>query len=154
MSAEPSSASQRKLRKPKKPKRGLHWRWVWLGVALMVSGHVVAYYLLAHKIQALVAHDPFTAFISAGGASLAIFWLGGLFVGRLSPGTTIQEPAVAGVLGLLIIVGLQLFAGMINLFGLIIGAPFTFGMAYLGGWMGEVWQSGSERRRARRQTMR
>ncbi|MCK5798198.1 MAG: hypothetical protein KAI47_13485 [Deltaproteobacteria bacterium] len=153
MSSESSPSSQPKRRKPKKPKRGVHWRWVWLGVALMVSGHVVAYYLLAHRIQALVVHDPFTAFTSAGGASLAIFWLGGLFVGRLSPGTTIQEPAVAGVLGLLIIVGLQLFAGMINIFGLILGAPFTFGMAYLGGWMGEVWQRFSERRRARHQTM-
>ena len=61
----------------------------------------------------------------------------------MSSGNTVKEPAVAGVLSLLIITGLQLSLGMINIIGLVLGAPFCFGVAYLGGVMGEQWQRGA-----------
>lgn len=128
-------------------KRGLHWRWVLFGVAVMVVLHVVAYYTLTGRLVGLVDDEPVTAFGTAVGVSLGIFFVAGLLVGRLSPGRTIQEPAVAGVLGLLIVVALQLLVGMINIFGLLLGAPFSFAMSYLGGWVGEKWQTASERKR-------
>lgn len=127
-------------------RRGLHWRWVLFGVALMVLGHVGAYLLAGRRVIALVERDPVLAFGIAAVVPLLIFFFSGLLVGRLSPGRTIQEPAVAAVLGLLAVVGLQLFAGMINIFGLLLGAPFSFAAAYFGGWVGEVWQSRAQRR--------
>lgn len=118
----------------------------------MVAGHVAAYLLLRGRIVSAVERDPVMAFATAGGIALAIFFAGGLVVGRLSPGRTIQEPAVAAVLGLLSIVGLQLLVGMINIFGLFLGTPFAFAMAYLGGWAGEKWQTAAERAAERRRS--
>lgn len=126
-------------------KRGLHWGWVFVGVLVMVGGHVLAYLLLGARVVALVEKEPMVAFAITGGVALAIYFAGGLVVGRLSPGQTIEEPAIAGVIGLVVLFGLQLLVGMLNLFGLIIGAPFCFVMAYAGGWVGEKWQARSER---------
>jgi hypothetical protein len=66
-------------------------------------------------------------------------------VGRMSSGRTVKEPAVAAVLSLLILFVLQLFLGMLNILGLILGAPLCFGLAYLGGYVGEKWQEKIER---------
>lgn len=129
----------------------VHWGWVLIGLAFMVGAHVAVYMLIGSaRIRAMVNEDPVTAFIYAASTPLVIFFSGGLIVGRLSPGRTIQEPAVAGLLGVVVLFGLQLLAGMINIFGLLIGTPFCFGMAYFGGWTGEAWQDWSERKRARR----
>jgi cytochrome b subunit of formate dehydrogenase len=148
--ADKATSKASKVQRIKRLRRALHWRWVFFGVLVMVAGHVLAYWLLGETIVALVEEDPVLAFAAAAGVPLFIYFLGGLIVGRLSPGETIQEPAVAGVIGLLLVSGLQLLAGMINLFGLLIGAPFSFAMAYLGGWIGELWQASADRKRPRR----
>lgn len=128
--------------------RQLHWRWVLLGLVVMVGGHVVAVALFGGLLSRLAQESALFAFALSGALSLVIYFLGGLVVGRLSPGRTIQEPAVAGVLGLVLLFFLQLSLGMINLFGLLIGAPFCYAMAYFGGWAGERWQRAAWRRRA------
>ncbi len=115
----------------------------------MVGLHVVAYYALTRQLVGMVDDEPVVAFGTAVGVSLGIFFVGGLLVGRLSPGRTIQEPAVAGVFGLVMVVALQLLVGMINIFGLLLGAPFSFAMSYLGGWVGEKWQTSSEHQAGR-----
>ncbi len=75
--------------------------------------------------------------------SIVIYFLGGMFTGRLSPGITMKEPATAGV-----------FSGLVYfLFLMVIGADFSViifsaaigiaafaGAAYIGGWVGEKWQ--------------
>ncbi len=75
--------------------------------------------------------------------SVLIYFLGGMFTGRLSPGITMKEPATAG-----------LFSGVVYfIFLLTIGAEFSViifsgaiglvafaGASYFGGWVGEKWQ--------------
>jgi hypothetical protein len=84
------------------------------------------------------------------GVALLIYFLGGLLVGRMSAGETVNEPAVAGVLALVAVFVLQVTVGMVNIIGLVIGAPFCFGLAYMGGLLGERWQSAARRRRRAR----
>jgi hypothetical protein len=85
------------------------------------------------------------AFSLAAGIPLAIYFLMGVIVGRMSSGRTIREPAVSALIGLLVVAALQYLAGMVNVFGIVFGAPFCFGLAYLGGWVGERWQSRARR---------
>lgn len=123
-----------------KQSTGLAWRWIAVGVFLMVGLHIIAYLALGSWVISLVDRAPMTAFLVAGFASLFIYFIGGVVVGRYSWGRTIQEPAVAAVIGLFFVFILQISVGMINIFGLLIGAPLCFIMAYLGGYLGELWQ--------------
>lgn len=124
------------------------WKWVFVGVLFMVVGNSLAYFLLLPLLGELLHQQDrvLTAAAIMSGVALGVYFFGGLLVGRMSSGRTINEPAVAGVLGLLIIFVLQFFLGMVNIIGLVIGSPFCFGVAYLGGLVGEKWQRWSERR--------
>jgi len=86
------------------------------------------------------------AFVLAGGLPLTVYFLAGVIVGRMSADRTVQEPAVAALLGVVVVAVLQYFAGMVNVFGVIFGAPACYAVAYLGGWLGERWQEWSEKR--------
>jgi hypothetical protein len=124
------------------------WKWTLLGTAIMVGG-AAALYQAGRSILTYVlnTHGALAGAGLMAGSALLIYFLGGLLVGRMSSGKTIKEPAVAGVLALLIITGLQLKLGMINIIGLVLGAPLCFGVAYLGGLLGEKWQRGANRSR-------
>ena len=117
------------------------WKWVFMGVLFIVAGNGVAYLALRGIFAKMIAGDQvMNAALCMAGVALLIYFLGGLLVGRMSKGRTVKEPAVAGVLGVVVIFVLQLFMGMVNIIGLIVGAPFCFGVAYLGGLVGEKWQ--------------
>lgn len=117
------------------------WKWTLLGTALMV-GAVVLLYRTGRPILEYVFAEKGVLSGAAlmAGAALLVYFLGGLLVGRMSSGNTIKEPAVAGVLSLIIVTGLQLSVGMVNIIGLVFGAPLCFAVAYLGGSLGERWQ--------------
>jgi len=118
------------------------WFWVLVGIVAIVAGNVLAYLLLRGSIHALVV-DQGRVLVGAGllaGVALLVYFLGGVLVGRMSKGHTVREPAVAAVVALGIIFLLQLCIGMFNIVGLVVGAPFCFGVSYLGGIVGEKWQ--------------
>jgi hypothetical protein len=117
------------------------WRWVLAGVVFIVVSNVVAYLAMRGLINHLILQERVLAAagVMASGA-LLVYFLGGVLVGRMSKGHTIREPAVAAVLALVIVFIIQLAAGMFNLVGLVVGAPICFGVAYLGGILGEKWQ--------------
>lgn len=118
------------------------WKWVFVGAAFIVAGNVGLYLAMRGLIARLIAEDRvMTAAGSLAGAALLIYFFGGVLVGRMSNGRTVKEPAVAGVLGVVVIFVLQLFVGQVNIVGLIVGAPFCFGVAYLGGLVGEKLQA-------------
>lgn len=128
-------------------KETFDWKWVLVGGGIIVGGNIVALVLLHSIIQHLFIEQ---GHVLAGAAlmasvALSIYFVGGVVVGRMSSGRTVKEPAVAAVLSLLILFVLQLFLGMLNILGLILGAPLCFGLAYLGGYVGEKWQEKIER---------
>jgi len=117
------------------------WWWVLVGIAVIVAGNVLAYLALRDVIEASIRQgQALTAALLTAGVALLMYFIGGLFVGRLSRGHTVKEPAVAALVALVILFLLQLSQEMVNIVGLIVGAPFCFGVAYLGGVLGEKWQ--------------
>jgi len=139
-----------KLRAVSNTRSSFYWAWVLIGVVVIVVAHVAAYLALGEHVRQLAERDSTAAFLIAGGVPLGIYFFGGLLVVRWAPGRTIQEPAVAGIRALALLFVLQLFVGMLNIFGLLIGAPVSFGMAYFGGWVGELLQKWADQRRSRR----
>jgi len=118
------------------------WKWVFVGVAFIVASNVGLYLALRGQIARLIVEERvMTAAAAMAGAALLIYFFGGVLVGRMSTGRTLKEPAVAGVLGVVVTFVLQLFVGQVNIVGLIVGAPFCFGVAYLGGLVGEKLQA-------------
>jgi len=122
------------------------WWWVLVGVGFLVAANLLAYLALRGVINEIVRQQRvLTAAALMAVGALAIYFLGGLLVGRLSKGHTVKEPAVAAVLALVVLFLLQLAAGMVNIVGLVVGAPLCFGVTYLGGVLGEKWQDRSRR---------
>jgi predicted MFS family arabinose efflux permease len=127
------------------------WRWVSVGFVFMVGAQVGAYWLLQPILHDLIFRQERVVAGAAmlGGVALLIYFLGGLLIGRMSVGRTAKEPAVGSVLAIGVIFVLQLFLGQVNIVGLVIGTPFCFGVAYLGGIIGEKWQDRVRRPRPR-----
>jgi hypothetical protein len=122
------------------------WKWVFVGVLFIVAGNAVVYLALRGLYAKMIADDKvMSAALSMAGVALLTYFLGGLLVGRMSKGRTVKEPAVAGVLAVVVIFVVQFFMGMVNIIGLIVGAPFCFGVAYLGGLVGEKLQGSGEK---------
>jgi hypothetical protein len=77
------------------------------------------------------------------GISMIIYFFGGMFTGRLSPGITMKEPATAGFFsGVLYFMFLLLIGAdfAVVMFSFIVGVPAFAGAAFVGGWAGEKWQ--------------
>jgi predicted MFS family arabinose efflux permease len=127
------------------------WRWVSVGFLFMVGAQVGAYWLLRPILNDLIFRQERVVAGAAllAGTALLIYFLGGLLIGRMSAGHSVKEPAVGGVLAITAIFVLQLLLGQVNIVGLVIGAPFCFGVAYLGGLAGEKWQDRVRRPRPR-----
>ncbi len=93
-----------------------------------------------HKDESPTAHLGFWIMLVI---SLVLYFLGGMFTGRLSPGITMKEPAVAGGLaGILYFIFLVVIGAdfTVVIFSALIGVPLFAGAAYFGGWVGEKWQ--------------
>jgi len=123
------------------------WKWVSIGFLFVCAGNLLGYWLLRPLLEELLFRQQrvLAGAALAGGTGLLVYFLGGLLVGRMSPRRTLREPAVASLLSLVAVFVAQLYLGQVNLLGLILGAPFCFGVAYLGAWFGEKWQAGVQR---------
>jgi hypothetical protein len=133
------------------PRETFDWKWVFLGVLFIVAGNVLAYAALRAPLEAMLSREEWvlSGAVLMAGVALVIYFLGGVLVGWMSSGRTVKEPAVAGVLGVAVLFVLQLSLGMFNIVGLILGAPICFGVAYLGGALGERWHARRERSKPR-----
>jgi hypothetical protein len=118
------------------------WKWMALGIVFIITGNILAFVALQPLLNTLIEEQE-RVLTGAGlmaGVSLLVFLFGGILVGRMSSGLKVKEPAVAAVASVLILFVLQLFLGMINVIGLILGSPLCFMVAYGGGLLGEKWQ--------------
>ena len=127
--------------------RNLDWRWVGIGVAIMLGLSLVAGLISAAILGNQAEAVAGGAAVSIGGGRLALlallsflsFVIGGFIVGLKSPGRTILEPGISAAIAVLLSL---LIAGAFS-FGSLIAAgvvPFLGGL--LGGWLGERQQSG------------
>lgn len=122
--------------------RNLDWKWIGLGVLIMVALYIVAAivlrFLLASEIEG--AADPADIQLSGGQMALVaivnflVFAIGGFIVGLKSAGRTILEPGISAAAAVLI--GLVL-SGNFSFGALIAGGLVPFLAGVLGGWIGE-----------------
>jgi hypothetical protein len=127
----------------------LDWRWIGIGVAIMLGLSLVASLILAMLIgdsipPTVTTPEEAAAAIGSGrlalGAliSFASFAIGGYIVGLKSPGRTILEPGISAAIA--VVIGL-LLSGTFTLGNLLAGGLVPFLAGLLGGYLGERRQS-------------
>ena len=78
--------------------------------------------------------------------SLLSFFVGGVVIGRMSPGETVREPGIAS----LIAIGLNVVINIIDtgefpgVLSIAIVAGIGYGLGVAGGKVGEAWQEASK----------
>lgn len=125
--------------------RSLDWRWIAIGVAIMLGLSLVAGLLSAALLgdQAAVVAEGGTVEVGAGRLfllaflSFASFVLGGYIVGLKSPGRTILEPGISAAIAVLLSL---LIAGAFTIGGVLAAGVVPFLGGLLGGWLGERQQ--------------
>jgi hypothetical protein len=127
--------------------RGLDWRWIAIGTAIMLGLNLVAGLLVVPLLGGAVpvgadgAPAPDAAAAIGGGRLLVValmsflsFAVGGYIVGARSPGRTVVEPGISAAIA--VAVGLLLGGGF-TLGNLVAGGLVPFAAGLLGGWLGE-----------------
>ena len=124
---------------------GLDWKWIGIGVAVMIVLNLVAGVILglvmAPKLEGVTS--PEEVQFSGGQALLAAllnflaFAIGGFIVGVKSSGRTILEPGISAAIAVLIAL---LISGSFGIVNLIVAGIVPFLAGVLGGWLGEKRQ--------------
>ena len=125
--------------------RGLDWRWIGIGTAIMFGLNFLASLLVLPLIGGALPADPANptaAIAGIGGGRLLLvsvisflsFAVGGYIVATRSVGRTVVEPAISAALA--VALGL-LLAGAFTLGNLLAGGLVPFLAGLLGGWIGE-----------------
>jgi hypothetical protein len=120
----------------------LDWKWIGIGVVIMVALTLVAGVILGLVIapQLEGVTSPEQIQISGGQMALATvlnflaFAIGGFIVGLKSAGRTILEPGISAAIAVLIAL---LISGNFSLVNLLVGGLVPFLAGVLGGWLGE-----------------
>jgi hypothetical protein len=122
--------------------RKLDWKWIGIGVLIMIALNIVAGFLLTiflgPSIQGVTDVEEVT--LSGGQAALLaivnflIFVIGGFIVGLKSAGQTILEPGISAAVAVLIAL---LLSGNFTIANILVGGIIPFFAGVLGGWLGE-----------------
>ena len=120
----------------------LDWKWIAIGVVIMVVLNLVAGLLLGLVLspQLKGATSPEEINLSGGQVLLAVvvnilsFLIGGFIVGLRSAGRTILEPGISALVAVLIAL---VVSRQLTVLNLIIGGLVPFAAGVLGGWLGE-----------------
>ena len=124
----------------------LDWKWIAIGVLIMIVLNVVGGLILALVLQPDVPEagnvDEITLssgfIVIAAVVNFLSFAIGGFIVGIKSAGRTILEPGISAAIAVLIAL---MIVGNLTVVNLITGGlvPFVAGM--IGGWVGERRQA-------------
>ena len=122
----------------------LDWKWIGIGVLIMVALSITAGFILALILgpQLRQGGDPAQAQIALSGGQMVMvavfnvlaFLIGGFIVGVKSVGRTIIEPGISAAIAVLI--GL-LISGNFSIGNLLVGGLVPFAAGIAGGWLGE-----------------
>ena len=120
----------------------LDWKWIGLGVLIMLAlnlvGGVILALFLGPQLEGVT--DPAAIQLSGGQMALVAivnflaFAIGGFIVGLKSTARTILEPGVSAAVAVLIAL---LISGNFSIGGLVAGGLVPFLAGVLGGWIGE-----------------
>jgi hypothetical protein len=120
----------------------LDWKWIGIGVVVMVVLNLIAGLILGLVLGAQLegVAGPDDVQLSGGQIVLAAvlnvlaFAIGGFIVGVKSAGRTILEPGISAAIA--VVIGL-LISGNFTLGNIIAGGIVPFVAGVLGGWLGE-----------------
>ena len=120
----------------------LDWKWIGIGVVVMIVLNLVAVLILGFVLgpQLEGVASPEEVEFSGGQVVLATvlnflaFAIGGFIVGLKSSGRTILEPGVSAAIAVVIAL---LISGNFGIVNLIAGGIVPFLAGVLGGWLGE-----------------
>jgi hypothetical protein len=119
---------------------GLSWRWIGLGVLIMLATNLVGGFVLGLALGAAgYSLETSQAELIPWFALVGVlaFAIGGFIVGARSPGKTILEPGLAAAIA----VALSLaFQGQFNILTMVVGGVVPFLAGVGGGWLGEKLQ--------------
>jgi hypothetical protein len=129
---------------------GLNMKWVVLGAILIIALNQVLSYLLIEPVGIPLINSMgliggllvFVMIIAVGS-----FFVGGILIGRMSPGVTIKEAGYASVAAIAVNVVLNtIITGQFpGILGIVIIAAIGYGLGVAGAKVGESWQSKVER---------
>jgi hypothetical protein len=122
--------------------RTLDWKWIGIGVVVMIVLNLIAGLILGLFLapQLKGAASPEDIQLSGGQVTLAAvlnflaFAIGGFIVGLKSVGRTILEPGISAAVAVLIAL---LFSGNFTVVNLFAAGFVPFVAGVLGGWFGE-----------------
>ena len=120
----------------------LDWKWIGLGVLIMIALSIVAGLVLALALGGAVqgAAEGGEITLSTGQIALAAalnflaFLIGGFIVGLKSAGRTILEPGISAAAAIAIVL---ILSGSFTIGNLLAGGLVPFLAGVLGGWLGE-----------------
>jgi hypothetical protein len=120
----------------------LDWKWIGIGIVIMVVLNVIAGLILGLLLGPQLAGvtSPEDVRLSGGQAAFAailnvlVFALGGFIVGVRSAGRTILEPGISAAIAVLIAL---VISGNFTILNIIAGGLVPFAAGVAGGWLGE-----------------
>jgi hypothetical protein len=120
----------------------LDWKWIGIGVAIMLGLSIVAGLVLALALGSEFAAVTQSGQVALSGTQLILaavlsivsFALGGYIVAVRSAGRTILEPGISAAIAVALAL---LLGGNFSLSSLLIGGLVPFFAGLFGGWVGE-----------------
>ena len=125
--------------------RKLDWKWIAIGVVVMVALSLIAGIILALVLGSQIKDAASVQNITLSGGQLVLiavinilaYAIGGFIVGVRSAGRTIIEPGISAAIAVLIAL---LISGNFTVVNLIAGGLIPFVAGVVGGWLGERLQ--------------
>lgn len=122
--------------------RNLDWKWIGIGVLIMVALNIAAGFVLTLVLGPEVRGATRAEDITLSGGQVALvavvnflsFVIGGFIVGLKSAGRTILEPGISAAIAVVIAL---LISGNFTVVNMIAGGLIPFVAGVIGGWLGE-----------------
>jgi uncharacterized membrane protein len=126
--------------------RKLDWKWIGIGVLIMVALNIAAGFVMALILGPAVQGATSAEDITLSGGQVALvavvnflsFVIGGFIVGIKSEGRTIFEPGISAAIAVVIAL---LISGNFTVVNMIAGGLIPFVAGVIGGWLGERQQA-------------
>ena len=123
-------------------RRTLDWKWIGIGVLIMVALNIVAGMILGFVLAPQLREATNAEDITLSGGQMAFaaainfltFAIGGFVVGVKSAGRTIIEPGISAAAAVVIALLISRNFAIVNV---IVGGFVPFLAGVLGGWLGE-----------------
>ena len=120
----------------------LDWKWIAIGVLIMIALNLVAGFVLALSLGPALEGVTDVQDLTLSGGQIALvgainflaFVIGGFIVGIKSAGRTILEPGISAAIAVVLAL---LISGNFTLGNMIAGGLVPFVAGVLGGWFGE-----------------